>query len=91
MGQIDSGPPSAPHVIEGLHRGIINMCEEGERLLSIPPRLAFGAEGKPVVDIYDPEILAVPPNSIVIYNVWLNRVITKASGEMGLGEPEFVK
>lgn len=48
------------HLIPGLEKGLIGMCEWEERQLVIPPELGYGAEG---LDN------AVPPNSWLTYKI----------------------
>ncbi|KAL6101317.1 fkbp7 [Pungitius sinensis] len=48
-------------VIEGLDRGMVDMCPGEKRKITVPPGLAFGSAGK------DP----VPPNATVVFEVEL--------------------
>jgi peptidylprolyl isomerase len=61
----DSGQPfpvqlGAGQVIEGWDRGLVGMRKGGRRILTIPPELAYGAEGFP------PDI---PPNETLVFVV----------------------
>lgn len=57
-------------LIPGFQIGINGMKEGGERLLSIPPALAYGAQ-----DVKDPNgNLVIPANSTLIFDVQLVKV-----------------
>ena len=63
---VNNNPPpfslGLGHVIEGWDRGLLDMRENGERRLIIPPELAYGAEGR------RPRI---PPNATLVFDVTL--------------------
>jgi len=60
-------------VIEGWERGLIGMREGGQRILTIPPRMAFGTESSEIIPvnatvIYEIELLEVDnPNELGIH------------------------
>ena len=54
----------APGIIPGFQVGVNGMKVGGERLLSIPPSLGYGAE----------QVGAIPPNSTLIFDVKLIKV-----------------
>lgn len=54
----------APGIIPGFQVGVNGMRVGGERLLSVPPSLGYGAE----------QIGAIPPNSTLIFDVKLIKV-----------------
>jgi peptidylprolyl isomerase len=58
-------PLGGGQVIEGLDRGVAGMRKGGRRKLTIPPELAYGADGSP------PEI---GPNETLVYVVDLLRI-----------------
>jgi peptidylprolyl isomerase len=66
----DSGQPyrfplGGGKVIEGWDKGIVGMREGGRRQLTIPPELAYGADGSP------PD---VPPNETLVYVIDLVKI-----------------
>ena len=71
--QFDSSSTTAPfaftlgagQVIQGWDKGVAGMCVGGRRQLTIPPDLAYGAQGAP------PDIA---PNETLIFVVHLERV-----------------
>ena len=58
-------PLGAGQVIQGWDKGVAGMCVGGRRQLTIPPDLAYGAQGAP------PDIA---PNETLIFVVDLERV-----------------
>jgi len=52
-------------VIPGVDAGLVGMQAGGKYTLRIPPRVAYGAMGKPPI---------VPPNSMVIYEITVKQV-----------------
>jgi peptidylprolyl isomerase len=58
-------PLGRGEVIEGWDKGIVGMREGGRRKLTIPPELAYGADGSP------PD---VPPNETLVYVIDLVRI-----------------
>lgn len=55
---------------QGWEEGMLGMKKAGRRLIIIPPTLAYGAKGVPN---------RVPPNSTLIFEVELRRVLLYAS------------
>lgn len=66
---VDNSPPSAPRVFElkrmirGWREGLLGMRIGGVRRLTIPPDLAYGAEGYPR--------LGIPPDATLVYDIEL--------------------
>lgn len=63
-------------MIPGFQIGVNGMREGGERLLAIPPALAYGAAG--VTD--ESGKVIIPPNATIIFDVQLVKVVPPAAG-----------
>lgn len=82
MMRVDGDPASGPvdsssaflftvgtgEVIPGLEQGMVGMRERGRRRITIPPRLAYGAEGYHSI---------IPPNATLLFDVSLRGIVNR--------------